>query len=417
MKRFVKLCSIVLLVMMLSGCASYEETYNQYGHILENIDCAYTGTVDGQEYTLEFGADSESFYVYVNGEKKDIYNSNGLNAVQIGNYNVNFTDQDLQELLTYYDDDDERYVCPPNMFISVDVNQAPWFKTTCSVNAYTTECISFQASSGNNTTTDNISYSQRYTKMMQTLDRNEVTFYFGYNFDTGESYLFTNNCNENACNRYVLNNNAVYVGIDGYNYIQLAISPEDYSGLFDIDEENRTVNWPSDSQVNIGRRFEGEYTVLHITTSTNQYSDYDNTDYNENIHANDDAFNPNRVCGEGENCNISVRALCNDHNVARTLRGIGVLIIIIKVLVPAVIIIIGFKNLFQIIVSGKEDDAKKYVKSIVYRMGIGVVIFLLPSIITFIYNIASDVIDSSGGDGDAFNNCWNCVMDIDNCVQ
>ena len=60
---------------------------------------------------------------------------------------------------------------------------------------------------------------------------------------------------------------------------------------------------------------------------------------------------------------------------------------------------------------------KKYVKSIVYRMGIGVVIFLLPSIITFIYNIASDVIDSSGGDGDAFNNCWNCVMDIDNCVQ
>ena len=404
--------------MLLSGCGNYGDVYNEYGHILDSIDCSYTGTVVGEEYTLDFGADNESFYVLVNGEKKDIFKGDDLNAIQVGEYNVNFSESDLQnEWLNYYDEDDERYVCPQNIFISVDSNRTAWFKTSCSVNAYTAECISFQSSSQNNTTTDNISYSPRYTKMMQVIDRNEVTFYFGYNFDTNESYLFTNNCNETSCNRYVLNNNTVYVGIDGYNYVQLAISPEDYPGIFDIDEENQTVDWPTNEQVNIGRRFEAEYTVLHITTSTNRYNDYDNTDYNENIHANDDAFNPNRVCGEGENCNISVRALCNDHNVAKTLRGIGILIIIIKVLVPAVIIIIGFKNLFQIIVSGKEEDAKKYVKSIVYRIGIGVVIFLLPSIITIIYNIASDVIDSSGGDGDAFNNCWNCIMDIDNCVQ
>ena len=124
----------------------------------------------------------------------------------------------------------------------------------------------------------------------------------------------------------------------------------------------------------------------------------------------DGGFSPDDVCGEdGEECNISIRTMCNDSSVARTLRGIGIAIVLIKILVPAVIIVMGFVNLFKIITSGKEDDVRKYVKSIVIRIIVGVVIFLLPSIVNFVFEIASGVVDASGGDGNALDNCWNCV--------
>lgn len=121
---------------------------------------------------------------------------------------------------------------------------------------------------------------------------------------------------------------------------------------------------------------------------------------------------PGQVC-DGGNCDISLSRVCNDANVSGTLRSIGIIIIIIKVLVPAVIIIVGIKNLFQIIMSGKEDDAKKYVKSIALRVIIGVLIFLLPGIINFFYDTAQNIIASE--ESSSFDNCWNCLFDIDEC--
>ncbi len=127
---------------------------------------------------------------------------------------------------------------------------------------------------------------------------------------------------------------------------------------------------------------------------------------------NDTPFNPNDAC-QGGRCNISMGEICKDANVSNTLRSIGIIIIIIKVLVPAVIIIVGIKNLFMIITSGKEEDVKKYTKAIVIRVVIGVAIFLLPGIINFIYDAAQDVI--GGGQSNSFDNCWNCLFDIDQC--
>ena len=126
----------------------------------------------------------------------------------------------------------------------------------------------------------------------------------------------------------------------------------------------------------------------------------------------DDPDNPQQVC-DGDNCNISLSGICGNVNVSSTLRSVGIIIIIIKVLVPAIIIVVGIKNLFMIITSGKEDDIKKYAKAIAIRIVIGVIIFLIPGIINFIYDAAQDVI--GGGQSNSFDNCWNCLFDIDQC--
>ena len=69
----------------------------------------------------------------------------------------------------------------------------------------------------------------------------------------------------------------------------------------------------------------------------------------------------------------------------------------------------GFVNLFKIITSGKEDDAKKYTKDIVRNVIIGVIIFLAPSLINFVFDLADDVITPSNKSN--FSNCVNCILD------
>lgn len=124
-------------------------------------------------------------------------------------------------------------------------------------------------------------------------------------------------------------------------------------------------------------------------------------------------YNPGGIC-EGDNCNISLDSFCNMSTVARTLKFLGLLFSILKILVPTIIIVIGFVNLFKIITSGKYEDAKKYSTSIFKRVLIGVLIFLLPEIIYALFNAADSFIEPN--DTSKFSNCVDCVLKPDNCV-
>jgi len=117
---------------------------------------------------------------------------------------------------------------------------------------------------------------------------------------------------------------------------------------------------------------------------------------------------PGELCKDG-NCDISLGGICNVPTVARTLKFLGLLFYIAKILIPAIIIIVGFVNLFQIMMSGKEDAAKKYASSIVKRVLIGVVIFLLPGMIQFVFKTADDIIHPS--EASEFRNCIGCLFD------
>ena len=144
-----------------------------------------------------------------------------------------------------------------------------------------------------------------------------------------------------------------------------------------------------------------------------QLTEAPDADANNSQEGNNSGFSPDDLCKDG-GCDISLSGLCENPNVSSILKGVGILVFLAKVLVPAIIIGIGFINLFKLITSGKEDDAKKYAMSIVKRIGVGVIIFLLPTLINFVYNIADDII-GSGEDGGKFTNCVNCVMSPSKC--
>ncbi len=127
-------------------------------------------------------------------------------------------------------------------------------------------------------------------------------------------------------------------------------------------------------------------------------------------------YTPSKICGkDGENCNVSLAKFCTKSKVARLLKGVGILIVIAKILVPAIIILMGFVNLFKIITAGKEDEARKYAKSIVTKIIIGVIIFLLPGLINFVFDIANNIIASNNDYQSEFTNCEKCILDIGEC--
>ena len=119
-------------------------------------------------------------------------------------------------------------------------------------------------------------------------------------------------------------------------------------------------------------------------------------------------FNPNNICKDG-NCDPSLETFCEQSTVARTMKFIGMAFFILKILVPAVIIIMGIVNLFKIITSGKEDDAKKYAKIVVRNVLIGVVIFLVPGIINFVFTTVDDIVTPESES--TISNCVNCLLD------
>ena len=127
----------------------------------------------------------------------------------------------------------------------------------------------------------------------------------------------------------------------------------------------------------------------------------------------EEGFSPDRVCADG-NCDINLNNFCGEPTVASVLRFIGLIIFIAKILVPAIIIIIGLVNLFKIMTSGKEDEAKKQVKNIIRNIVIGILIFLLPSLIKMIFKMADNIIEPETPSD--FSNCVNCITDPNSCV-
>ena len=119
------------------------------------------------------------------------------------------------------------------------------------------------------------------------------------------------------------------------------------------------------------------------------------------------------LCKFSDNCNINIANFCKQGNISKTLRFLGWIFFLLKVLVPLVIIGMGIKDLFDVIVSGKEDVASKKIKSLVTRIAIGVIIFLLPGIVDFLFNTITDITKSDGLSG--MNNCKTCILNPGDC--
>lgn len=93
------------------------------------------------------------------------------------------------------------------------------------------------------------------------------------------------------------------------------------------------------------------------------------------------------------------------------LEFIGHIVLIFKIIIPIIIIIFGSVDFFRAVVGAKDDEIKKAGRILLFRVLAGVIIFLIPTIVSVIFNLVSDFANLKG----SFKYCQRCVFDVRNC--
>ena len=86
---------------------------------------------------------------------------------------------------------------------------------------------------------------------------------------------------------------------------------------------------------------------------------------------------------------------------------VGYVLLVFKIAIPILLIVFGIIDLGKAVIASKEDEIKKATGSLIRRAIAAVVIFLLPTIVTFIMGIITDF-KSSGAEED-FKICRECI--------
>ncbi len=115
---------------------------------------------------------------------------------------------------------------------------------------------------------------------------------------------------------------------------------------------------------------------------------------------------------EGDSCDLDLSGICGEVRVARTLQFVGFALFLVKLLVPAIIIFLGSADFAKAMLDGKGDDIQKKLPIFLKRVILGIIIFLIPSVIDFFYG----VIDSFDSTKSKFSNCWTCVLNPSDCI-
>lgn len=109
--------------------------------------------------------------------------------------------------------------------------------------------------------------------------------------------------------------------------------------------------------------------------------------------------------------NLNFAKYCTEPQVARTLKFIGLLLFLAKILVPAIIIILGMMDFGKAMLGNKDDEMMKKLPILAKRIAAGVIIFFIPTIIEFLFSS----LDGYSETLSQYSNCRTCILDPDSC--
>ncbi len=98
--------------------------------------------------------------------------------------------------------------------------------------------------------------------------------------------------------------------------------------------------------------------------------------------------------------------LCNSSALG-SVRMVGIVIFIIKILVPIIIILLGAVDYFKAVMSGDDKAIPDASKKLLQRFIIGIVIFLAPTIVNVILNSVPTVSELN----QEYQTCTDCLLD------
>jgi len=111
---------------------------------------------------------------------------------------------------------------------------------------------------------------------------------------------------------------------------------------------------------------------------------------------------------------VDYEKICDNQYILEAMRIVGVLIQLVKWVVPIILIVLGMVGYGKAAISGDDNATSKATSSLLKKFIAAIVIFLIPTIITAFLNF----IDITDGimDNERFSPCTKCLFDpINDC--
>lgn len=109
----------------------------------------------------------------------------------------------------------------------------------------------------------------------------------------------------------------------------------------------------------------------------------------------------------------NVNNFCNGP-VQGVFTTIGWVFFILKIVIPIILIVMGSVDLAKAVVASKDDEIKKAVGSLVKRAVLGILIFFIPTILSFVVELigGNNIYDEESG---TFGRCTYCMLNPSDC--
>lgn len=92
---------------------------------------------------------------------------------------------------------------------------------------------------------------------------------------------------------------------------------------------------------------------------------------------------------------------------------VGNILFVFKIVIPILLIIFGMMDLGKAVVGAKDDEIKKATKSLAMRAIAGVIIFLIPTLVGFIFSIVGGFSEVSAD----YEICAKCISSPGSCPR
>ena len=104
-----------------------------------------------------------------------------------------------------------------------------------------------------------------------------------------------------------------------------------------------------------------------------------------------------------------ILAACGNEDLLTILAVVRTALNILTFVIPIILIVLGIVDLSKAVVSSDEKKTKEAQKMFFTRVIYAVVIFLIPTIMSLLFNLLPETVFGSGIDGYTWKDCWDAA--------
>lgn len=100
--------------------------------------------------------------------------------------------------------------------------------------------------------------------------------------------------------------------------------------------------------------------------------------------------------------------VCDQEGILKSFKFLGRILYVIKIVIPILLIVLGTIDFGKVIIAGKDDAIIGAAKRLASRAAAGIIIFLLPTIINFVFGLLPQAENN-------YSKCSTCLFKPSEC--